>query len=89
MKSKYIHLLEVLPPNELGEFNKEFHEVVCKAIIELYKDYIDKRGIYQQQTESARDYAEEGPETEAARMLFELLDSKDFKEAVIEKEPEQ
>jgi hypothetical protein len=40
MKNKYTDLLEGLPPDELGEFNKEFHEVICKTIIELYKDYI-------------------------------------------------
>ena len=56
-----------MPPDELGEFNKEFHEVICKTIIELHKDYIDKRGISQQQIEAAREFADEMPETEAAR----------------------
>jgi hypothetical protein len=85
MKNKYIDLLEGIPPDELGEFNKEFHEVICKTIIELYKDYIDKRGISQQQIETARDFAEEMPETRAARMLLEFLESEEIKEAVIEK----
>ncbi len=77
MKTKYIDLHEGLPPDELGEFNKEFHEVICKTIIELYKDSIKKRGISQQQIESARDFADAMPDTEAARMLLEFLDSKD------------
>ncbi len=88
MKKKYIDLLEGLPPDELGEFNKEFHEVICKTIIELYQDSLDKRGISQQQIEVARDFAEEMSETQAARMLLEFLDSDEIKGAVIEKEAE-
>jgi hypothetical protein len=89
MKTKYLDLLEGLPPDELGEFNKEFHEVICKTIIELYKDYIDKRGISYEQIEVARDLADEMPEIQAARMLLEFLDSDEIKEAAIEKEHEQ
>ena len=53
MKNKYKDLLEGIPPDELGEFNKEFHEVICKTIIELYQDYINKRGISKEQIEAA------------------------------------
>ena len=84
MKSKYLDLLEGIPPDELGEFNKEFHEVICKALIELYKDYIDKRGISQQQIDSARDFADVLPETQAARMLLEFLESEEIKEALVD-----
>ncbi|MFC2165949.1 hypothetical protein ACFLT2_13255 [Acidobacteriota bacterium] len=83
MKKKYVELLKGLPPDELGEFNKEFHEVICKTIIELYKDYIDKRGISQQQIDAARDFAMVAPETDAAKELLEFLDSDEIKEALV------
>ena len=75
MYEKYKKFLKGLSSEELGEFNKEFHEVICKAIIELYQDYLNERGISQQQIEAARDFAEVMPETQAARMLLEFLDS--------------
>ena len=85
MKNKHVDILEGMPPDKLGEFNKEFHEVICKTIIELYKDSIEKRGISQQQIEAAKDFADEMPETQAARMLLEFLGSDEIKEALVDK----
>jgi hypothetical protein len=83
IQEKLDEILKGLPPDKHIELYTELHEVICKTIIGLLQDSIVGPGISKQQIESAREFAEVMPDTEAAKKVLEFLDSKKVKEALI------
>ena len=81
-------ILGGLSSDPLDEIYDELHEVLCKSIIGLLQDSLAGPGISHQQIESAREFAEVMPDTEAAKELLEFLDSNDVQEALISGAPE-
>jgi hypothetical protein len=88
VQEKLDEILEGLPPDTLDEIHDELHEVLCKSMLGLLQDSIAGPGISKQQIESAREFAEVMPDTEAAKELLEFLDSKDVQKALIRDAPE-
>ncbi len=76
--------LEKLSPEVLGQLNDALHEVLCESIITLMKDSFKNPGITKEEIKSAREFAELKPNTEAAQILLEFLESEKVKEAFIE-----
>jgi hypothetical protein len=87
-KEKLEDILGGLPSDTLNEIYDELHDVLCKSIIGLLQDSITGPGISQQQIETAREFAEVMPDTEAAIELLEFLDSEEVKEALVRGAPE-
>ena len=83
VKEKLEDILDGPPPDTLDEIYSELYEVLCKTTIGLLQDSLEGPGISEEQIESARDFAEEMPEIQAARMLLEFLDSEEIKEALV------
>lgn len=81
-------ILGGVPSDTLDEIHDELHEVLCKSIIELLQDSIAGPGISQQQIETAREFAELKPDTDAAKELLEFLDSEEVQKALIRGVPE-
>jgi hypothetical protein len=82
-KEKLEDILGGLPPDTLDEISSELYEVLCKTTMGLLHDSLAGPGISEEQIEAAREFAEEMPETEAAMMLLEFLDSDETKESAI------
>ena len=72
-----------LSPDTLDKLYDELHEFMCKSIISLLQDSIAGPGISEQQIDTAREFAETKPDTEAAKELLEFLDSEEVQEALI------
>ena len=88
IQEKLEEILKDLPPDKLGELKEGLHEVLCKSIIGLLQDSIAGPGISQQQIETAREFAELIPDTEAAIEVFEFLDSEKVQKTLITGVPE-
>ena len=88
IQEKLDEILKDLPPDKQGELYDDLHEVLCKSIIGLLQDSIAGLGISEQQIETAREFAEVMPDTEAAKELLEFLDSNEVQEALIRGAPE-
>jgi len=76
--------LEKLSPEVLGQLNDALHEVLCKTIIKLLKDTLKNPGITKEEIKATREFAELKPNTKAAQVLLEFLESEAVKEAFIE-----
>ena len=76
--------LEKLSPETLGQLNDALHEVFCEALITLMKDTLKNPGITREEIKSAKEFAELKPNTKAAQILLEFLESEKVKEALIE-----
>ena len=76
--------LEKLSPEVLGQLNDALHEVLCESIITLLKDTLKNPGITKEEIKAAREFAELKPNTKAAQVLLEFLESEKVKEAFIE-----
>ena len=76
--------IEKLSPEVLGQLNEALHEVLCKTIIKLLKDTLKNPGITKEEIKAAREFAELKPNTKAAQVLLEFLESEKVKEAFIE-----
>ena len=81
-EEKLEEILGGLSSGTLDEIYDELHEVLCKSVIGLLQDSIAGPGISQQQIETAREFAEVMPDTEAARELLEFLDSEEVQTAL-------
>ena len=88
IQEKLDEILKDLSPDKQGELYNELHAFMCKSIISLLKDSIAGPGISQQQIETAREFAEEMSDTEAAKEVLEFLESEEVKEALIRGAPE-
>ncbi len=76
--------LEKLSPEVLGQLNEALHEVLCESIIPLLKDTLKNPGIIEEEIKAAREFTELKPNTKAAQVLLEFLESEKVKEAFIE-----
>jgi hypothetical protein len=76
--------LEKLSPETLGQLNDALHEVLCESIITLMKNSLYDPGITKEEIKSAREFAKLKPNTKAAQMLIEFLESEEVKKALIE-----
>ncbi len=76
--------LEKLSPETLGQLNDALHEVFCESIITLMKDTLKNPGITREEIKSAKEFAKLKPNTKAAQILLEFLESEKVKEALIE-----
>ncbi len=85
VQEKLDEILRDLPPDKQEELYNELHAFMCKSIIVLLQDFIAGPGVSAQQMETAREFAELKPDTEAAKELLEFLDSEEVKEALQEK----
>ena len=83
VQEKLEDMLAGLSPDTLDKLYDELHEVLCKSIIGLLQDSIAGPGISQQQIDSARGVGEVMPDTEAAKEVFEFLDSEEVIEALL------
>ena len=88
VQDKLEEILGELSPDTLDKIYDELHEVLCKSIIGLLQDSIAGPGISQQQIETAREFAEVKPDTEAAKEVLEFLVSEEVKGALIRGAPE-
>ncbi len=68
----------------MGQLNDALHEVLCKSIITRLKDTLKNPGITKEEIKTAREFAELKPDTKAAQVLLEFLESEKVKEAFIE-----
>lgn len=84
IQEKLEEILKDLPPDKLGELKEELHEVFCKSIIGLLQDSIAGPGISQHQIETAREFVELKPDSEAAKEALEFLESEEVKRAIIQ-----
>jgi hypothetical protein len=82
-KEKLKEILGGLSSGTIDKVYDELHEVLCKSIMGLLQDSIAGPGVSQQQIKSAKEFAELKPDTEAAKEVFEYLDSEEVKEALI------
>ena len=76
--------LEKLSPEVLGQLNDALHEVICESIITLMKDTLKNPGITKEEIKAAKEFAELEPNTKAAQILLEFLESDRIKESLIE-----
>jgi hypothetical protein len=83
IQEKLEEILGGLSSDTLDKIYDELHEVLCKSIIDLLQDSIAGPGVSKQQIETAREFAEVMPDTEAAKELLEFLDCEEVKEALI------
>ena len=83
VQEKLEDMLAGLSPDTLDKLYDELHEVLCKSIIGLLQDSIAGPGISKQQIETAREFAEVMPDSEAAKEVLEFLDSEEVKEALV------
>ena len=88
IQEKLDEILKDLSPDKQGELYNELHAFMCKSIIGLLQDSIAGPGISRQQIDSAREVAEEMPDTEAAKEVLEFLDSTEVKKALIRGAPQ-
>jgi hypothetical protein len=82
-EEKLEEILGGLSSGTLDEIYDELHEVLCKSIIGFLQDSIAGPGVSQQEIKSAREFAELMPDTEAAKEVFEFLDSEKVQKALI------
>ena len=75
--------LEKLPLEVLGQLNDALHEVLCESIISVMKDSLENLWITEEEIKAAREFAELKPNTKAAQLLLEFLESEKVKEAFI------
>ena len=87
-QEKLEEILRGLSPDTLDKLYDELHEVLCKSIIGLLQDSLAGPGLSQQQIETAREFAELIPDTEAAIEVFEFLDSEKVQKTLITGVPE-
>ena len=83
IQEKLDEILKDLSPDKQGELYNELHAFMCKSIIALLQDSIAGPGVSQQQIDSARGVGEVMPDTEAAKEVFEFLDSEEVIEALL------
>jgi len=83
IQEKLEDILEELSPDTLDKLYDELHEFMCKSIIGLLQDSLAGPGISQQQIETAREFVELKPDTEAAKGVLEFLDSEEVKECFV------
>ncbi len=74
---------EKLSPDTQAQLNDTLHETLCESIITLLKDSIENSDLIKEEVQSARDFAEIKPDTEAAKELLEFLESDEVKETLI------
>ena len=63
-----------------------FHETLCESIITLLKDSLENLGLTKEEVQSAREFAEMIPDTDAARELLGFLDSDIVKKALAQQD---
>ena len=68
-----------------GQLNEALHETLCESIITLPKDSKENNDLIKEEIQSARDFAEIKPDSEAAKELLDFLDSEEVKEALAQK----
>ena len=83
IQEKLDEILEGLSPDTLDKLYDELNEVLCKSIIGLLQDSIAGPGLSEEQLDSAREFAELKPDTEAAKELLEFLESEEVQEALV------
>lgn len=72
---------EKLSPKVQGQLNDTLHETLCESIVTLLKDSIENSDLIKEEVQSARDFAEIKPDTDAVKELLEFLDSEEVKES--------
>ena len=75
-------LLEKLSPEAQEQIYNTLYETLCKTIITLIQDSLEDTGLMKEEIQSAREFAEVKPDTDAARELLEFLDSDEVRKAV-------
>jgi hypothetical protein len=76
-------LYDKLSPEAQHQLNEALHETLCESSITLIKDTIENPGLTKEEVQSARDFADLKPDTDAAREFLEFLDSDIVKDALI------
>lgn len=74
--------LEKLSPEVQERLNAALHETLCKTIITLLQDTSKNPGLTKEEIQSAKEFTEIKPGTDAAKELLEFLDSEEVREAV-------
>ncbi len=74
---------EKLSPEVQEHVNDTLHKTLCESIIILLKDSIENPGLVREEVQSARDFAQIKPDTDAAKELLEFLGSEEVKEAIV------
>ena len=88
IQEKLDEILKDLPSDKQEELYYELYDFMCRSIIALLQDFVDGPGISEQQIDSAREFAELKPDTEASKELLEFLDSEDVQRALVRIAPE-
>lgn len=73
---------EKLSPEAQTQLNDTLHETLCESIITFLKDSLENSDLTKDEVQSAREFAELKPDTDAARELLEFLGSNEVREAV-------
>jgi len=73
---------EKLSPEVQTQINEVLHETLCESIITLLKDTLENNDLIKEEIQSAREFAQIKPDTEAAKELLEFLNSEKVKEAL-------
>jgi hypothetical protein len=73
--------LEKLSPELQSQINEALHETLCRTIFKLLKDSMENPGLARGEIQSAREFAEIEPDTDAAKELLGFLDSDEVKKA--------
>ncbi len=73
---------EKLSPEVQGQINDALHETLCESIITILKDSLEYPGLVKEEIQSAREFAQIQPDSDAAKELLEFLDSKEVRGAV-------
>lgn len=77
---------EKLSPEVQDQLNASLHETLCESIITLLKDSIENSDLTKEEIQSAKEFGELKPDTEAARELLEFLDSEEVREALAQQD---
>ncbi len=66
---------EKLSPEAQAQLNDSLHETLCESILTLLEDSIENSDLTKEEVQSARDFAQLKPDTDAAKELLEFLNS--------------
>lgn len=58
---------EKLSPEAQGHLNEALHETLCESIITLLKDSLENPGLTKEEVQSAKDFGELKPGSDAAK----------------------
>ncbi len=79
-------LYEKLSPEAQGQLNDTLHETFCESTLTLLEDSLENSDLTKEEVQSARDFAETKPDSDAAKELLGFLDSDIAKEALAQQD---